>query len=351
MDKNKLLKTIKKIEGGKVYQNYEFFDSGCFTLNALISGDIFGGFRTGGLTHLAAESSVGKSLLAINAGHQFLQKYEDALLYYVDTEHAITMDDLEKRGLDTDRCIISHTNEIHALKQDLIEIMDSIEEGKTSPQLCIVVDSIGAMVSKKEIDDIRNRNDKKDMTKAQETNALIRNMTYLAGEKNVCLITCGHVYENIGGMGYEKAISGGNGVKYFPNLILTMTKSKHKSGLDVIGSNIRCKTFKSRLSKENQVVVITNTYEKGLEKWSGMIEFAIEAGVAKKSGSWVQFEGHDAKAQSKAIYREPEKYFTPEILEKINYWVKQNFNYGNQNDTVYDMEEQLDQEAELTVLD
>jgi hypothetical protein len=122
-------------------------------------------------------------------------------------------------------------------------------------------------------------------------------------------------------------MGGGSGLQYAASTIIFLSKRKEKEGTDVVGNVIHCKNYKSRLTKENKKVDVLLRYDQGLNRYYGLIELAEDAGIFTKVST--RYEMPDgSKVFGKAILKEPEKYFTPEILDKLNDHAKKVFLYG-----------------------
>jgi hypothetical protein len=142
------------------------------------------------------------------------------------------------------------------------------------------------------------------------------------------MIMTNHTYDVIGSMFPQKEMGGGSGLKYAASSIVYLGKRKEKDGTEVVGNIIHCKNYKSRLTKENAQIDVKLTYKQGLDKYYGLIDLAEEAGIFKKVST--RYEMPDgSKVFGKNINDEPEKYFTKEVLDKIDEVAKRKFSYGS----------------------
>ena len=140
-----------------------------------------------------------------------------------------------------------------------------------------------------------------------------------------------HTYDVIGSMFPQKEMGGGSGLKYAASSIVYLGKRKEKDGTEVIGNVIHCKNYKSRLTKENAQIDVRLTYKQGLDRHYGLLELAEEAGIFKKVST--RYETPDGtKVFGKSINTEPEKYFTDEVLNKIDEYTRKKFTYGSEED-------------------
>lgn len=317
-----------------------YIDSGSFVLNALLSADIYGGYASNKITMVGSPSSTGKSYFAISAAKNFLEKNPNGIVLYFESESAITKDMLKSRGVDVGRTAVIPVVTVQDFKKQAVRIIDNYE--KESPEdrqpLFFILDSMGMLSTDKEIADSSSGSDTKDMTRAGQLKAAFRVLTLRMGRANCPLFVTNHVYADIGGGPYAGVVQGGGtGSIYSSSVILTLTKAKEKdSDNNVIGAVVSVTATKSRLTKENTKVKCLIRYDGGLDRYYGLLEIAEAAGVFKKMGT--KYELPDGrKLYGKTINENPKSYYTPEILERINEYVKKAFAYGLTTETpIYD---------------
>jgi RecA/RadA recombinase len=319
-------------------------DTGSYILNAVMSGSIYGGVPNNKITAFAGETTTGKTFFALAVVKQFLIDNPTGGVVYYDTEAAVTKDMMESRGIDTQRIILSEPQSIQQFRTHAVKVLDEYEktaEGKRPPMM-MVLDSLGILSSEKELADTAAGNDTRDMTKAQLIRGTFRVLTLKLAKLKVPMIVTNHVYEVIGSYIPMKEMGGGSGLKYAASTIAFLSKKKERDGKEVVGSIIKVKMFKSRLSKENQEVECLLNYDKGLDKYYGLTELAVQAGAWTTSANRV--ETAQGKAYPKAILKEPEKYFTQDVLDAVEGYVKNKFSYGGEVDDRTDDTEQSDSE-------
>lgn len=308
-------------------------DTGCYIFNAALSGSLYGGLPNNKITAIAGESSTGKSFLALGIVKHFLNADKKAYVVYFDTEAAITKDMLEEREIDTKRVLIVEPDTIQNFRTKAIKILDTYEKQKEEKRgpLLMVLDSLGMLSTTKELEDTAEGKETRDMTKAQVIKATFRVLTLRLARARVPMIVTNHVYAAVGSMFPSNEISGGSGLKYSASSIVMLGKAKDKDGTEVVGNFIRCKMFKSRLSKENTLVSLKLSYKTGLDKHYGLLDLAEKHGIFKKSGN--KYELPDStKVFGNKINKEPERYFTAEIMEKLEKAANKQFKYGAVDD-------------------
>ena len=307
----------------------EYVDTGSYVFNALVSGSIFGGISRNKITAIAGESSTGKTFFALSVVKDFLASQPDAIVLYFDTESAITPSLLTDRGIDVNRLVVLNVVTIEEFRTKALQCVDKYmkQEPEKRQPMMFVLDSLGMLSTEKEIGDALINKQVRDMTKSQLVKGAFRMLTLKLGQANVPLVVTNHTYDVIGAYVPTKEMGGGSGLKYAASSIIYLSKTKEKDGKEVIGNLIKAKTVKSRLSKENQQAVIRLYYDaRGLDRYYGLLELGELGGLWKNVGGRYEIDGK--KVYAKAIYADPEKYFTQEVLEKLDVIAKSQFSYG-----------------------
>ena len=306
-----------------------FIDTGSYIFNGLISGSILGGVSSNRITAIAGESSTGKTFFSLAVVKNFLDTNPDGYCLYFDTEAAVTKGLLESRGVDTSRLVVVNVVTIEEFRSKALRAVDiylKTEEESRKPCM-FVLDSLGMLSTEKEIRDALDDKQVRDMTKSQLVKGAFRMLTLKLGQANIPLIVTNHTYDVIGSYVPTKEMGGGSGLKYASSTIIYLSKKKEKDKTEVVGNIIKAKTAKSRLSRENKQVEIRLYYdERGLDRYYGLLELGELGGMWKNVAGRYEIDGK--KIYAKQIYAEPEKYFTPEVLEKLDEISKASFSYG-----------------------
>ena len=310
-----------------------FIDTGSYSFNALLSGSIYGGMPANKITAIAGEAATGKTFFALGICKAFLDKDPEAGIIYFESESAISKQMIEARGIDSKRMVIVPVATVQEFRNQSIKILDKYIEQteKTRKPLMFVLDSLGMLSTTKEMEDTAAGKETRDMTRSQIVKSTFRVLTLKLGKANIPMIMTNHTYDVIGSMFPQKEMGGGSGLKYAASSIIYLSKRKDKEGTEVVGNIIHCKNFKSRLTKENAMIDVKLTYKTGLDKYYGLIELGEEAGIFKKVST--RYEMPDgSKVFGKNINDNPEKYFTKEVLDKIDEQAKRKFQYGSDED-------------------
>ena len=179
----------------------------------------------------------------------------------------------------------------------------------------------------KEVEDTSDGKETRDMTRAQVLKAAFRVLTLKLGRAKVPMVVTNHTYDSMGSMFPTKEMGGGSGLKYAASSIVFLSKKKDKVGTEVVGNIIHCKNYKSRLTQENKIVDVRLAYKKGLDKYYGLLDLAEKYEIFKKVST--RYELPDGtKVFGKSINDDPEKYFTEEVMNKLEECAKKEFTYG-----------------------
>jgi len=306
-----------------------YVDTGSYIFNSLVSGSIFGGVSGNKITAIAGESSTGKTFFSLAVVQNFLDTNPDGYCLYFDTEAAINKSLLESRGLPLDRLVVVNVVTIEEFRSKALKAVDLYlkkPEGERKPCM-FVLDSLGMLSTEKEIRDALDEKQVRDMTKSQLVKGAFRMLTLKLGQARIPMIVTNHTYDVIGAYVPTKEMGGGSGLKYAASTIIYLSKKKEKDGTEVIGNLIKAKTHKSRLSKENKDVTVRLYYdERGLDRHYGLLELGELGGLWKNVAGRYEIDGK--KVYAKQVYKEPEKYFTEEVMQQLDEIARKEFSYG-----------------------
>ena len=349
--KMQFLKDIIKEVGGEyaqlasdIKEDETYVDTGSYIFNALVSGSIFGGVSGNKITAISGASSTGKTFFALAVIKNFLEQNPEGYCLYFDTEAAITKSLLESRGLDIKRVVVLNVVTIEEFRTKALKAVELYTKSPPEDRkpCFFVLDSLGMLSTNKEIGDALAEKEVRDMTKASLIKGAFRMLTLKLGKANIPMIVTNHIYANVGGYGAPTVQSGGSGLIYSSSTIIELSKSKEKDGTEVIGNIIRARTYKSRLSKENQEVEIKLFYDKrGLDRYYGLLQLGEYGGLWKRSAARYEIGGK--KVHEKTILENPEEYFTEDIMKQIDEIARKKFSYGFGNLDI-EVEEELNGE-------
>ena len=306
-----------------------FIDTGSYIFNALVSGSIFGGIPGNKITALAGESSTGKTYFCLGIVQHFLESDPNAGVIFFESESAISREMIEDRGIDSQRMMIVPVTTVQEFRTQSIKILDRyLDQPKDKRQpLMFVLDSLGMLSTSKEVEDSEAGKDTRDMTRAQVVKSIFRVLTLKLGKANVPMLVTNHTYDVVGAYIPTKEMGGGSGLKYAASTIIYLSKKKEKDGKEVIGNIIKTKAAKSRLTKENSIVETRLFYDRGLDPYYGLLELGEKYGVFTKAGN--RYQIGEAKVYAKSVLEDPQKYFTPEVMQALDECAKNEYSYGS----------------------
>ena len=313
------------VSSGIIGDCNSFLSTGSYSLNALLSGSMYGGVPSNKISCFAGSEAVGKTFITLSIANNFLKEDKDNIVIYFESEGALTKDMIEERGLDTNRIGLFPVATVEEFRTQCVKIIENSKRSKG--QLMIFLDSLGNLSTMKEMGDVASGSDKRDMTRAPMIRGTFRTLALMLSKHNIPLIITNHTYDAIGSMFPKKEISGGGGIKYAASTIVTLGKRKHKDGTDVVGNIIKAKLVKGRMTKEESVVEMMLDYDKGLDKYYGLVPIAEKYGIFKKVST--RYETPQGKAFEKTIVNDPEKYFTEDVMKELEKAVFKEFNYGS----------------------
>ena len=322
-----------------------FMDSGSYSTNAVLSGSIYGGYAQNKITELAGPSSAGKTFFALTAVKLFLDNDPKAGVFLFESESAISRKQLIEFGVDVSRVFVFPVDTVQKFRHQCLNLLNNYlgQKKEERQPLLIMLDSLGMLSTEKEMSDIGEGKDTKDMTRTQLVKAAFRVLTLKLGLCGIPLIMTNHTYQTMD-MFSKTVASGGTGRAYAASSTVFLSKRKEKVGKEVIGNVIHVKMEKGRITRENSKADTLIDYSTGLDRWYGMIDFAVECGIWKKSGTRIEVTTLDgAKIYAKKIYEDPEKYFTSEVMKAIDEYVGRKFLYGSAFD---DFDAEIDQGEE-----
>ena len=284
------LKKNSKVVGTAVLDQSEFFQEKEITrinvpmMNVALSGKLDGGLSSG-LTVLAGPSKHFKTSFALKMASAYLDSDPEAIMLFYDSEFGSPQSYFTNFGIDTSRVLHVPITNVEELKFDLI---NQLEEIGKDDKVIIVIDSIGNLASKKELEDAINEKSVADMSRAKALKGLFRMSTPYLTMKNIPLLAINHTYKEIG-LFPKDIVGGGTGIYYSADNIWILGRRQNKTGTEVTGYDFIINVEKSRYVKEKSKIPISVSWDGGIERFSGLLDVALAGGyVIKPSNGWYQ---------------------------------------------------------------
>jgi RecA/RadA recombinase len=287
LDKIKAASTIKDSEVlsvSKFFSDKDMIQTSVPMMNVALSGNFDGGL-TPGLTMFAGPSKHFKTAFSLLLVKAYLDKYKDAAVLFYDSEFGTPQSYFDSFEIDTARVIHTPITDIEQLKFDIMKQMDGLKRGD---RVIIVVDSIGNLASKKEVDDAMEGKSTADMSRAKQIKSLFRMVTPHLTIKDIPMVVVNHTYKEMA-MYPKDIVSGGTGSYYSADNIFIIGRQQEKDGQEIVGYNFIINVEKSRYVKEKSKIPITVSFNGGISRWSGLLDVALLSGhVIKPSAGWYQ---------------------------------------------------------------
>jgi RecA/RadA recombinase len=282
LKKNSTIKDTAILSKSKFFAAKDMIQTSIPVVNVAFSGDLDGGF-TPGLTMWAGPSKHFKTAFSLLMAKAYQVKYPDAVVLFYDSEFGTPQNYFTSFGIDMERVIHTPITDVEQLKFDIMQQLSQIERGE---RVMIVVDSIGNLASKKEVEDALDQKSVADMSRAKQIKSLFRMVTPHLTLKDIPMVVVNHTYKEIG-MFPKDIVGGGTGSYYSADNIYILGRQQEKDGQDLIGYNFIINVEKSRYVREKARIPVTVRFDGGISKYSGLLDMALESGhVVKPNVGW-----------------------------------------------------------------
>ena len=298
--KNSSIKDSAILSKSKFFTQKDMIPTAVPAINIALSGKLDGGL-TPGLTMWAGPSKHFKTAFSLLMAKSYMDKYPDAALLFYDSEFGTPQSYFDSFGIDTDRVLHTPLTDIEQLKFDVMKQLTELERGE---HLIIVIDSIGNLASKKEVEDALSEKSVADMSRAKQVKSLFRMVTPHLSLKDIPMIVVNHTYMEIG-MFPKAIVGGGTGSYYSADNIFILGRQQEKEGTEITGYNFIINVEKSRYVKEKSKIPVSVSFDGGISKWSGLLDIALESKhVVKPSNGWYSKVNSETGEVEEKKYRE-----------------------------------------------
>ena len=343
--KNSTIKDTAILAQSKFFTKKDMIPTSIPVINVALSGRLDGGL-TPGLTMWAGPSKHFKTAFSLLMARAYMDKYEDAALLFYDSEFGTPQSYFDAFGIDTERVVHTPVTDVEQLKFDIMQQLQNIERGE---RVMIVIDSIGNLASKKEVEDALDQKSVADMSRAKQMKSLFRMVTPHLTLKDIPMVVVNHTYKEIG-MFPKDIVGGGTGSYYSADNIFILGRQQEKDGTEVTGYNFIINVEKSRYVKEKSKIPVSVSFDGGISKWSGLLDLALESGhVIKPKNGWYQRVGEEKNYREKDT--DSKDFWMPILMNKDFYdFVKNKYSIGQvdmvQSDDLDKALEELDFEED-----
>ena len=372
------LKDLKKTMGKEetsigMDENFnikKWYSTGSWMLDMQLNGGYIskGGIPEGKLTVLAGPESCGKTYFAIQAMKYFLKENPvKGYVAYFDSEANVSSVTFLNAGIpeeDIARIIINRVATYEEFRTRSIQAYKKAEDAGIS--LMVVLDSLGALISQKEMDEANADPDKEGLSQVKATvgrpQMVIKQFTKMlckhAPLVSAPIIFISHVYADIGSFFGGNTIAGGSGPKYMNSNLVVFSRAKNKEGNDTIhdisGILVSSRLAKSRFAREETKVKSLINFNQGVIPHFGFVSLLEQGGLIKKTGNRYFIEKDAAgewtgkKYWGKELIAEPDKFIKP-FLPDLEPWTIKNFGLGKVSMNIE--AEDIDVNTEVEILD
>lgn len=324
--KNTTIKDSAILAQSKFFSKKDMVPTSVPAINIALSGRLDGGL-TPGLTMWAGPSKHFKTMFSLIMAKSYMDKYPDAAMLFYDSEFGTPIDYFKTMGIDMDRVVHTPIMDVEQLKFDIMQQMNGFERGD---HVIIVIDSIGNLASKKEVEDAMEGKSVADMSRAKQLKSLFRMVTPHLTMKDIPMVVVNHTYKTLE-LYSKDVVGGGTGSYYSADNIFILGRQQEKEGTELAGWNFIINVEKSRYVKEKAKIPITVKFDGGLSKWSGLMEMALEAkAVVKPSNGWYSrvdlATGEVEDKKWRLADTDNKEFWLPIITDKaFQIWIKNNY--------------------------
>jgi RecA/RadA recombinase len=311
-------------------------------INVALSGRLDGGL-TPGLTMWAGPSKHFKTAFSLLMARSYLDKYPDAVMLFYDSEFGTPQAYFESFGIDLQRVVHTPITDVEQLKFDIMKQLHGIEREE---HVIIVIDSIGNLASKKEVEDAMEGKSAADMSRAKQMKSLFRMVTPHLTLKDIPMVVVNHTYKTLE-LYSKDVVGGGTGSYYSADNIFILGRQQEKEGTELIGYNFIINVEKSRHVREKSKIPVTVKHDGGISTWSGLLDMALESGhVVKPSNGWYSRVDADGVVEDKKFRikdTDTKEFWAPVIQNKgFQDWVKKTYQVAT--GSIMSTDESIDEE-------
>jgi len=280
----------------------DWLSTGNAMLDVAISNRPYGGLPVGRITEITGLEQSGKSLLSAHLLAEAQRKGGVAVL--IDTETAVSREFLEAIGVDISKLLYVSVDTVEGIFEACETIIEQVRKGDKDRLVTIVVDSVAAASSKKEMEADYDK-DGYATDKAIIISKAMRKITNMIGRQSIALVFTNQLRQKMNAMfGDPWTTSGGKALAFHASVRLRLKNmGQLKAGDRIVGIKVRCQVIKNRMGPPLRHADFDIFFDRGIDNYGGWISVMKDAKLVKQGGAWYTYtdieSGEEIKFQAK----------------------------------------------------
>ncbi|WP_146586464.1 recombinase RecA [Posidoniimonas polymericola] len=264
--------------GSESDRRIEGISTSSLSLDMALGGQ---GIPCGRIIEVFGPESSGKTTLALHVIAESQKK--GGIAAFIDAEHALDPSWARKLGVDLETLLVSqpsHGEEAMHITEMLI---------KSNAVDVIVIDSVAALVPKKELDG--EIGDSHVGLQARLMSQSMRKLTGAIAKSKTSVIFINQIREKIGVMfGSPETTPGGRALKFYCSCRIDVRRiGQLKDGEEVVGQRVRTKIVKNKVAPPFRVAEFDMMHKDGVSYEGDLIDLGIEQKIISRTGAWFRY--------------------------------------------------------------
>jgi recombination protein RecA len=320
----------------------EYIDTGNYSLNAIISGSVFGGVPIGRLCGFFGPPATGKTLI-VNKIIANAQKQYGLRPIYFDSEQALDKMVASRLGCDITKIKHAPVELIEECKTQIMTTLTKCIDLGLKKKIIICIDSVGGLNTSKELNDALTGKNASDMgLRAKQLKSMMNKLTFRAAKSETPIIFTNHIYESVGDLypSLVKKQPGGMSPLFIASLLVQLSTKNIKVGDEkgeigklsdkISGVNLRAFVTKNRFVPPYLSTEMYLNFKTGLDRYSGLLDLAVKMDLIKRTGStYVLNDEEGTKLGYSSKFENDPDFWENGMLEKLDKILKKELHYSN----------------------